>query len=115
MGAFTVTTTVVQKQPGACKEATVTITGPASYDTGGSVADLSHANFGSLTAVHGAHVISNTAIGDAKYQLAYIPAAAGAPGTGKFAVFDMTQHPGAEVPSTTNLSGSSWNVKVFGA
>lgn len=107
---------------GAQKRVTFQFTGTGSYDTGGSLVDLSSANstltdlnpLASFTRVDGVNVMGVTPHGSAKYQLAYVRASSGAPATGKLKVIDATTDPGAEASSTADLSGTTWFAEVIG-
>lgn len=124
MSAFTVTAVKMIKVggPGGCKQAIIRCTGTASYDTGGSVLNLSSSNTALLalnneayfTTVTGlAPVGVDTAASD-KYRLQYVNAAADAPATGLIKARDLSAQPAAEVTSTTDLSATTWTFEVFG-
>jgi len=87
------------------KQTYVQITGSASYDTGGSVLDLSD-YFGDEV-----RAIIPATQGTTEYQLTYIPDTGNAPSTGKVAVFDGG---GTQVSSTTDLSGVTYDLIVVG-
>lgn len=110
MAVHTLASTV-STMPASEREAIITVTGSTSYDTGGSVLDLS--TLTGATAIRGLVQVNVTPVGSAKYLTAYLAAAAGAPGTGKVVVYDVTQHPGAEVVATTALNGTTWTFKVL--
>jgi hypothetical protein len=83
----------------------VQITGTASYDTGGSVLDLS-SYFGDEVRA----IIPSTQ-GTTEYQLTYIPDTGNAPATGKIAVFDGG---GTQISAAVDLSGVTYDLLVSG-
>jgi len=98
MGAFTVgaAKTVAAYSPtSGTKLVQVQLTGPASYDTGGSVVNLG--------TVAGKEVLSISvkAQGAVAYQAQYVPAANNAPATGKLFVADGG---GTQITSETALN-----------
>ena len=107
---------------GAQKRATFQVTGTASYDSNGSLIDLSSANstltgldpLAVFTRVDGVNVCGVTPHGSVKYHLGYVRASSGAPATGKLKVIDTTTDPGAEASSTADLSATTWFVEVIG-
>jgi hypothetical protein len=115
MSAFTVTSVLFQEQNGFQKTAIVTATGPSSYDTGGSVVDLSagavlSAAGALFTAVHAASLVGVGTAAAGLYDLAYIRAADGAPATGKF----VAKSAATQVASTTDLSALTFTFRVQG-
>jgi hypothetical protein len=102
---------------GSLKKAIVTVTGSASYDTGGSTLDLSSI-FPSK--VYGARVIAVTPHASDKYREAYIAGSSNNPATGKIKLRNLatvtTGTPGSvdEVASTTDLSGTTFTLEVTG-
>jgi hypothetical protein len=124
MSAFTVTAvkSVSVGGPGAQKRAIIQCTGTASYDTGGSVLDLSSANTtltgfnneAAFTLVHGLSVVNCGTAASDKYRFQYLGAAAFAPATGVIKARDLTAASDAEVSSTTDLSATTWTFEVFG-
>ena len=93
------------------KKAVITITGTASYDTGGSTLDLS-----SLfpSKVYGLREIAVSPHGSAKYKLSFVPGSSYDPATGKIKIHDVTAASGAEVTSTTDLHATTWTLEVTG-
>lgn len=107
---------------GAQKRVTLQVTGTASYDSNGSLLNLSSSNTtltgldpdAVFTRVDAVSVVGVTPHGSAKYQPAYVRAASGAPATGTIKVHDVTASSGAEVSSTTDLSATTWFLEVVG-
>jgi hypothetical protein len=107
---------------GAQKRAVLSVTGTASYDTGGSALDLSSANttltglnaMAAFTRVDGINVVGVNPHASGKYHAAHVRASSGAPATGKLKLYDVTTDPGAEVSSTTDLSSTTFFLEVFG-
>lgn len=130
MGALTIAAILGLSQggPGAQKRATISATGPASYDTNGSVLDLSSANaalvaldpMAAFTRVDAVKLVGVNPHASDKYRPAYIRAASGAPATGTVKIRNMatvtTGTPGSvdEVASTTDLSGTTFFFEVTG-
>lgn len=111
MSAFTFASTdVTNLAIGDTKIATITVTGTASYDTGGSTIDLS----AYFTKVHGAQVISASAAALSKYKFTFLPGSSFAAASGKLKVNDVTAASGAEVSSTTDLSAGTYTLLVVG-
>lgn len=115
MSAFTVTAVLFQEQNGFQKTAVIQATGPASYDTGGSILDLSAgavlAAAGALfTQVHAAHLCGVGAAAAGLYDVAYIRAADGAPATGKF----VAKSAATQVANATDLSAHTFTFRVQG-
>lgn len=93
------------------KTATYLLNGPTSYDTGGSVVDLS-ADF---VTVHGVQVVGQPTAANDHYLPTFIPAGGFAPATGKVKIRDLSAGTiGAEVAATTNLSAVQFVVRVTG-
>jgi hypothetical protein len=113
MSAFTFTdpTSVLHVANGDVKTALVTITGSASYDTGGSLIDLS----AYFTKVRGAQAISASTAALSKYKFTFIPGASDGAALGKLKVNDVTAASGAEVSSTTDLSAGTYRVMFYGS
>lgn len=113
MGAFTA---VTQLSPacGVPKQCVFQLTGPASYDTGGSVVDLSTATLGvgvGFTRVDSVEVSSGTSA----HSFNYVRAASGAAATGKIVIkSDALADGGDEVAGATNLSAVSFFITVTG-
>lgn len=120
MSANTVTATPLAfvNLNGGLKMALVTVTGTASYDTGGSAIDLSTSgNLGvaaGFQTVLGAMEADNTTAGSSKYQYKFLHAASNAAATGKLKVHDLSAASDAEVSSTTDLSGTVFRLLVIG-
>lgn len=131
MGAFTVTsvTGCATGDMGRGKSVVLTATGPASYDTGGSIIDLSSANTvltgfvsdAALVRVTGLKVVGIGAAAADRYHCTYIPAAAGAPATGLIKVRDLdTTGAGAtdgviQVAGAADLSTVTFTFEITGA
>lgn len=111
MSAFTVGNPT-KVSLGDIKSAIVDVAGSASYDTAGSLVDLSGI-FPSK--VHGVKVIAVSPHGSDKYRAVYIPGASNAPALGKLKVRDLTAASDAEVTSTTDLSATTFTLEVLGA
>lgn len=112
MSAFTYTAATAEKarSVGEIKTIILTIVGPTSYDTAGSVLDLSDL----FTKVYGIEIIGVGAAASSKYKGTFIPAASDAAATGKIKMNDITAASGAEVTSTTDLSALSFTVRATG-
>lgn len=110
MSAHTLASTLRAEVTGGIKKAVVTVTGSASYDTGGSTLDLSSI----FTLVYGVNVIAISPHASGKYNDRFIPGASYAPSTGKIKLYDTTTDPGAEVSSTTDLSATTFTIEVTG-
>lgn len=112
MSAFTFTAATAEKarSVGEIKTVIMTIAGPASYDTGGSVIDL--AEF--FAKVYGVEILAVGAAASSKYKGTFVPGASDAPSLGKIKLNDITAASGAEVVSTTDLSALSFTVRVTG-
>lgn len=124
MSAFTITSVkmISVGGPGGCKRAIVRCTGTASYDTGGSVLNLSSSNTvltglnneAAFTTVLGVVPVGvGTAASDV-YRLQYVNAAADAPATGLLKARDLAAAADAEVGAATDLSATTWTFEVFG-
>lgn len=126
MSDFTATSvlSVSSVGDGSRKCVVLTATGPSSYDTSGSVLDLSSANTvlsalnneAVFVAVHSARFVGVTAAASDVYYPTYVRASAGAPATGKFKVRDLgaAPTPGVEVTATTDLSSVTFIFEVVG-
>lgn len=103
---------------GRMKRVAFSILGPTSYDTGGSLIDLS--STGGLGAewgfnlVHGVQCAGMTPVASHKYVPCYLRAAAGAPATGKVTLYDHTLHPGAQVAATEALDATTFHFVAWG-
>ena len=95
-----------------------TVAGTASYDTGGSLLDLSIATLGvdnGFAVVHGVSVIGVAAAASDRFQPTYVRAASGAAATGKLKVRDADDATAmAEVGSTDDLSSHTFIIEVTG-
>lgn len=117
MSAHTLASTVKTEILGSIKKAIVTVTGSASYDSGGSTLDLSSI-FPSK--VYGANVVAVTPHASDKYRASYIAGSSNNPATGKIKLRNLatvtTGTPGSvdETASTTDLSGTTWTLEVTG-
>lgn len=113
MGAFTATAQL-SPSAGSPKIATFSATGPASYDTGGSVIDLSIATLGAGV---GFARVDNVTVSssNSNHSFNYVRAANGAAATGKIVVkSDALADGGDEVAGTTNLSTATFYLTVTG-
>lgn len=91
-------------------------TGPSSYDTGGSVIDLSVSTLGAesgLTNVRGVLIIGMGASGSAKFLGLYLAGASAA--LGKLLLRDLTAASDAEVTNATDLSTHTFYLVAFGS
>jgi hypothetical protein len=113
MGAFA-TPSQLSPACGVPKVATFRVAGPASYDTGGSVIDLSTATLGvgvGFTRIDNVSVNSEVIAYGAKY----LRAASGAAATGKIVVYDAGAADGGDqVTNATDLSAGFFNITVTG-
>lgn len=115
MSAHTVSATIVSfcNLPGALKIAVVTVQGSASYDSGGSAADLSTSgNLGlqyGFQTVKGAIAIGQATAGNDKYYCTYVPATAA---TGLIKVRDLSAASDAE--ASGDISSVAWKFLVIG-
>ncbi len=131
MGTFTITAILSLVVGGAGvsqKRAIIQATGPASYDTNGSILDLSSANttltgleaLAAFTRVDAMQLCAVNPHASDKYLPRYVRAASGAPATGTVKVRNAltvtTGTPGSldEVASTTDLSGTTFTFEVVG-
>lgn len=124
MGTFTVTSvrSINVGSVGTGKRAVIEATGPASYDTGGSLIDLSSANAvlvaldsqASFTTVRGIAPIGVSPHGSDIYRPAFVPGASGGPALGKLKLRDLSAGSDAEVASTTDLHTTTFVLEVFG-
>jgi hypothetical protein len=96
---------------GDLKRAIIDVTGTASYDTNGSLIDLS-ATFPSK--VLGASVIATSPHASDKYRVMFIPGTSDGPTLGKLKIRDLSAASDAEVASTTDLSGTTFRLEVVG-
>lgn len=128
MGAFSSVTELSNQFSTKHRKAVVSAVGPASYDTNGSVIDLSALAGGGFTKVHGVRLIGVGAHAADKYHATFIPGASYSPSTGTLKLRDMTNviggtvsggtitvaAPVSEVASTTDLSGVTFVFEVIG-
>jgi hypothetical protein len=96
---------------GDLKRAVIDVTGTASYDTGGSLIDLS-ATFPSK--VLGATVIATSPHASDKYRVMFIPGASDGAALGKLKIRDLSAASDAEVSSTTDLSATTFRIEAVG-
>ena len=117
MSAHTLASTLRVEILGSLKKALVTVTGSASYDTGGSTIDLSSI-FPSK--VYGARIIAVTPHASDKYLASYIAGSSNNPATGKLKFRNLatvtTGTPGSvdEAASTLDLSATTFTLEVDG-
>lgn len=94
MGAFTsVAVAGSIRSSGEIKQAIIAATGPASYDSDGSVLDLSTTTLGAwdgFTKVYGCTLVGYTAAADTQYHGAFVIGSSGDPATGKVVLYDLT-------------------------
>lgn len=120
MSAFIFVSVLSSHTDLAAKRAVITVTGPALYDTGGSIIDLSSANAVMLAANGGFVRVDSVVKGSVNAAAAdvtlpqYVRAAAGAPATGLIKCRDLAAAADAEVPNATDLSGTTWVLEVTG-
>lgn len=110
MSAHTVSSTALRAEVnGGIKTVILTLAGSASYDAGGSVADLS-SHF--VSKVYGVKVLAVSPHGSAKYLAAFVPGASYAVATGKVKLHDVTAASGAE--ASGDLSATTWTLEATG-
>jgi hypothetical protein len=126
MSAFTIASelAVAAAPSGALKTVVFTATGPSSYDTGGSVLNLSRSGVlgvdAGFTAVHGVRLIGVAAAASDRYHCTYVRAAAGAAATGLIKVRDLnTTGAGGtdgviELGSTADISALTFIFEAVG-
>lgn len=124
MGAFTVTSVIgcATGDMGRGKSVVLTATGPASYDAGGSILDLSSANTvltgfvsdAAFVRVTGLKQVGVGAAAADRYYCQYVPAAAGAPATGKVKVRDADDAT-AMSEASGDLSTVTFTFEITGA
>lgn len=124
MGAFTITgvLSVTPGPEGAGKRVLVTATGPASYDSNGSVLNVASSNTtltdivndAYLTVVNGVCQVGISPHASDKYDCKYIRDTAGAPATGTVKVRDLSAASDAEVSAATDLSGTTFYFELVG-
>jgi hypothetical protein len=107
MSAHTIVSalTIATGAGGGLKQMAVSITGSASYDTGGSVLDLSSYFSDEVRMIH------PTAQGTAPLGAQYVPDTGNAPATCKVVLIDKD---GTEESSTDNMSGTVYDLIVTG-
>lgn len=126
MGAFTVTGVVgcATGDIGRGKSVVLTATGPASYDAAGSIIDLSSANTvltgfvsdAAFVRVTGVKLVGIGAAASDRYFCTYVPAALGAPATGKVKVRDADDATAmSEVSAAADLSAVVFHFEITGA
>lgn len=117
MSAFTVASVVgFKNDAGALKEAVITVTGTASYDTNGSVINLGTGGVlgasQGFQSVHGVEVIKVSAHASDRYKISYVNVSAAA---GTLKVRDAAAMTAmSEVANTTDLSSITWTLRVVG-
>lgn len=120
MGAFTSVTKLGESLggPGRMKMVAFSTVCPASYDTGGSAIDLSTAGGlgadGFSTSVHCVQILTVSPVGSHQYLFTYVPAASGAPATGKVSCGLVYQATPAEVAGSTDLHATTLYGVAFG-
>lgn len=114
MGAIAITTVLTNELNANTRKATLLLTLPASYDTGGSVIDLSAVTGGGFTKVYGLARLGVSPAASDKYHLSFVPAASYAAATPVVKIRDLSAASDAEVASTTDLSGTTVVVEVTG-
>lgn len=126
MGAFTVTSVIgcATGDMGRGKSVVLTATGPASYDAGGSIIDLSSANTvltgfvsdAAFVRVTGLKQVGVGAAAADRYYCQYVPGSSGAPATGKVKVRDADDATAmSEVAGATDLSTVTFTFEITGA
>jgi hypothetical protein len=125
MSACTLATVPVLRQAndGFQKKAVLAVLGSGSYDTGGSVLDLSSvatalaSSDAVFTRVDGVTFLGYNAAGAALglLHVQYLRAAAGDPATGKLLFTKTGTVSDTEVTSTTDLSTGTFYLEVVGA
>lgn len=116
MSAHTVTAVVDVIPVGNAKMVILEATGSPSYDSGGSVLDLStsEATLGTWAGFAKVYTCSMQAVAAAssKYDCVYVPAASYAPATGLVKIHDTSQ--AADAEASGNLSGVTFRFLVVG-
>lgn len=115
MSAFTAPT-VVKVRHELNKELILDVTGPTSYDTGGSIVDLSVSSLGASAMVK-VYAIDLVGVGAStvKHTMVPVVGASNSPSLWKLMVFDAAVADGGdEVANTTNLSGNTYRIQVSG-
>lgn len=106
---------------GARKRTRFTITGAASYETGGSAINLGVGTLASptvlgqssgFTTVHGVSVCGVSPATSGNIMPIYTPATGGVPETGKLALWDLVA--AAEIPNTTDEHLVTWTLEAYG-
>lgn len=113
MGAFTSVTQISNELHTHGRRAVVTAVGPASYDAGGSVIDLSALTGGGFNKVHGVTLIGQGTAANDRYQPTFIHAAAYAAATGKLKVRDINATDSA-AEASGDLSAVTFVLEVIG-
>ena len=113
MGAIAVTTVLSNDLSTNARKAVLLLTLPASYDTGGSVLDLSAITGGGFTKVFGVSQLGIAAAND-KYRLSFVPAASYAAATPLVKIRDLSAASDAEGSCATDLSAVTVVVEVTG-
>lgn len=124
MGALTITSVLKANNLGGRHKSVIfTATGPASYDTNGSVLNLSSGNtvltgldpLASFEGIHGVRCLGVAAHGSDRHQPVYVRASGGAAATGTVKVRDAAAGAAmSEVASTTDLSSHTFIFEATG-
>lgn len=113
MSAFALVAELQNEFGTKTRRAVVTATGPASYDTNGSVLTCTDFPGGGFTKVHGVRLVGVSAHANDKYHVQFVPAASY--GTGPtLKVRDLSAASDAEIASTTDLSAVVFILEVLG-
>jgi hypothetical protein len=112
MSAFTIASVLsADSAPsGAAKRVTFTVTGSASYDTGGSVLNLARSGvlgINGFVAVHGVKLVGVAAAASDRYHCTYVRAAAGAAATGVIKVRDLDTTGAGATDGVIQLAGAT--------
>lgn len=116
MSAFAAPTALQVMSAGGLKTVIASVVGTASYDTGGSVIDLSVATLGAWAGFSEVYSVKQCgkAVATVQYQLEFIPAASGAAATGKLYARDLTAASDAQLANTTDLSATTFYLEISG-
>ena len=119
MGGFTITQVDQLVNNVGQKRVILRATGPASYDTGGSVLalDTSVSILGKeygFPKVFGVRRVGLGAAAAGQYAVEYIPAAANAPATGVVLARDLAAAADAQVSNAADLSAHTFVFEVMG-
>lgn len=124
MGALTITSVLKADNIGTRHKSVIfTATGPASYDTNGSVLHLGSGNttltgldpLASFEAVHGVRCLGVAAHGSDRYQPVYVRASGGAAATGTVKIRDAAAGTAmSEVAGSADLSTHTFIFEAVG-